>query len=133
MHKLASIAALVGLLCVHAPAWSARWVSLGVDARGNTWHIDTDSIVREDRRVTAWKRIDFSPPYPHLKTGAPLWRAFVLNVIDCDERRTDLKAIGLLDPQGSIIAVAEDGSSEMPWPPAARLPLLETAMTMVCG
>ena len=106
MRKFASIAAAVGLLCVNAPALSARWVSLGVDVRGNPWHIDTDSIVQEDRRVTAWKRIDFSPPYPHLKNGTPLWRAFVLNVIDCDHRRTDLKAIGLLDPQGSIIAVA---------------------------
>lgn len=120
------------LLLTNTFAFSAHWVLLGADAQGHVWHIDTDSILRGGDTVTAWKRIEFAPPYPEIRKGAPLKRAFVLNEIDCQERRTDLKAIGLLDPENSIISV--HGHSELThhWPSSARVPMLEQAMALLC-
>jgi hypothetical protein len=133
MNKTLAVALSCLLALAAVPACAANWVSLGTDARGNTWHFDADSVLHEHGTVTAWKRIEFRQPYPHFRKGTPLKSAFVLNVIDCAEQRTDLKAIGLLDPQGSVIAVHESASRDTPWPSTIQLPLLEHAVAQICA
>jgi len=125
-------AMLFVLALASAPALPANWVPLGTDARGNTWHVDSHSIQHDRGSVTAWKRIEFKKPYPHFRKGTPLKSAFVLNAIDCVGQRTDLKAIGLLDHQGSVIAVHESGAGDVPWPPGVQVALLEKAMALIC-
>jgi len=120
------------LMLISFAAFSADWVPLGTDARGNAWHIDMASIAKEHDTVTAWKRIEFTRAHPHFLNGAPVKKVFLLGSTDCAQRRASIKAMGLLDPEGSIVAVHEHGGNSIHWPPGAHGALLEKAMAMVC-
>lgn len=132
IHLVAAAALSLCLLSLSANALSAQWVLLGADARGNAWHLNADSVTHEHHKVTAWKRIEFKPPYPQFEKGLRFRWAFVLNVIDCIERRAHVKAISLLDADGAVIAVQEDGGVDSHWP-STRVPLMDTAMALACS
>lgn len=133
MRTVLAVVVPVVLLGASAAVFSAQWVHIGSDARGNHWHLNVDSIVQEAHRVTAWKRIEFRAPYPRADNGLPLRWAYVLNVVDCHARHVHVKALSLHEPDGSVAAMQEDGSAEMRWPAGTRVPLLERAIEMVCG
>lgn len=111
---------------------AADWIPLGTDERGNLWHLDAKSIARENNTVTSWQRIDFRHPYPHIVKGTPLKRAFVLNKVDCLERKTEIKALSLHGQEDSIIGVHENSGGAETWPPGIRLPMLENTLALVC-
>lgn len=134
MRKNIAAAASPVLLLLSSAALCADWVSLGADARGNAWHINMDSIAKDRETVTAWKRVEFRHPYPHFVNGAPVIRAFILGATDCTQRRASVKAMGFLDPEGSIVAIHEQGeSNSVHWPPGALGALLEAAMAKMCS
>lgn len=114
-------------------AYAADWVPLGEDARGNAWHLDMASIVREDNMVTAWKRIDFRREYPHFLNGGPVKRVFLQAATDCGQRRSSVRAMGLLDGEGSVVAVHEQGGAPIQWPPGTYTALLAAAIARICA
>lgn len=128
------IAVSPALLLASSAALCADWVALGVDARGNAWHVDKASIIREDGRVVSWKRIEFQHPHPHFLYGTPTKRVFLRDATDCAQHKVSIKAIGLLDPEGSIISIHEQSDSHTEWPPGTpHGALLEAAMASVCA
>lgn len=126
--KLSPIALLIS-----SSALAANWVPLGTDARGNAWHIDVASVAEDRGDFTVWKRIDFSPPLVHFQTRAPIKKAFIFSATSCELRKTDVRAMGFLDPEGSIVNIYGNGSESIPWPPGAHAALLDNAMNVVCG
>lgn len=128
------LAALPALLAMSIAAHAADWVPLGADARGNAWHINMDSIAKDSDTVTAWKRVEFRQEHPHFHNGAPIKRAFLLGATNCVQRRTNVNAIGLLDPEGSVVAVYERSEkNNIQWPQGTSAALLDNAMSLVCA
>lgn len=133
MSKNLILAMAPGLLLLSWAAHPANWIPLGEDARGNAWHLDMGSVVREKDTVTVWKRIDFRQEHPHYQNGGPVKRVFLQGATDCVRQRSTVRAMGLLDAGGSVVAVHEHGGNAIPWPPGTYNTLLQAAMARVCG
>lgn len=132
MHQRFCIGSL--LLSASFAAAASDWVALGLDRRGNAWHIDRASVVRDSSdQVSAWKRIAFREPSPQFGAGDPAVKvALVLDVTDCGERRADVRALKLLDENGAVVA-HERGERGIEWPDGGHVVIQEKAMTLLCS
>lgn len=133
MHASPAIPLALALLSLSPTALAADWVFLGLDRRGNIWHLDRSSIAREEGVATAWKRIEFRPPHPRFRDGSPIERVFLLDVAHCAEGRVGAREIRLLDPHGKLVAAHEHGLAGMDWPAAAPAALIGKIVALLCA
>lgn len=127
---------LVGLLAMSLIPFSSiasQWNVIGSDLNGNTWAVDTSSIVFDGNTVRAWIRIDFKETQPYPPNGELIKHVNGLNVINCVSHQIGTKASRLLRADGSLIAAHEDTDSNIKWQTVAPDTVLEKTTTYICS
>jgi hypothetical protein len=114
-------------------AFSDEWVLLGTDWRGSKWLIDKSSIARQDQQASAWKRIEFSHPYPLFPDGTPIKTVRFLDETNCSQRLVSLKAMEIHDADGTVLMADRQGGDGVHLPPWSNLDFQKRASELVCS
>lgn len=131
-QKSSQLLLLTGALLLSGSAISDDWLFVGADLRGNHWHIDRASIVRDSDVMILWERLSLKEPHIHPISGAVVNVALFREAIRCKERLAHVDKIVLIGQDNAVIAKYDHHGNGLSWPAGLPVSVTESKMALAC-